>query len=414
MRRMNPLALLGLLVAVGSLLAAEAAVTIKKLDDDKRTIVVTAKGKDYKLTIAKDVKVFGSDGKALASDIKYPELKAGVEATINYQRDGGTNVLKEIRLGKGQEKRRKPNADPNASQEGKSHIGQKPLTEMTAEDRYKGEDGGLYGGGQNVPTPVLLAAAQAATAKIVPLDEKVQPAKDGKIGLISLSYSNATREFAYFKPVADAEPQKSPFVQIVDCSQSGQAMEKWADPQAKPWMVTHQRLASAQLSPQQVQVVWAKIATIQPTGDLPDHGKKLQRDTTVYLQNAHAHFPNLRIVYFSSRTYGGWTNTLLNPEPYTYENGFVIRWLIQAQMNGDPELNPDRAKGPVKAPLLLWGPYLWGDGITPRKSDGLVWERKDFVDDGTHVSESGKQKVCGMLLKHFKEDALCKTWYAKK
>jgi hypothetical protein len=411
---MHPLALLGLLVAVGSLLAAEAAVTIKKLDDDKRTIVVTAKGKDYTLTIAKDVKVFGSDGNELASDIKYPELKAGVEATINYQRDGRTNVLKEIRLGKGQEKRHKPDANLNASQEGKPHIGQKPLTEMTAEDRYKGEDGGLYGGGKNEPPPALLAAAKAATAKIVPLDEKGQPAKDGKIGLISLSYSNATREFAYFKPIADAEPQKSPLVQIVDCSQSGQAMEKWADPKAKPWMVTHQRLDNAKLSPEQVQVVWAKIATIQPQGDLSEHGKRLQKDTTVYLQNAHAHFPNLRIVYFSSRTYGGWTNTLLNPEPYTYENGFVIRWLIQAQMNGDPELNPDPAKGPVKAPLLLWGPYLWGDGITPRKSDGLIWERKDFVEDGTHVSESGKQKVCDMLLKHFKEDALCKTWYVKK
>ena len=67
----------------------------------------------------------------------------------------------------------------------------------------------------------------------------------------------------------------------------------------------------------------------------------------------------------------------------------------------------------MKAPLLLWGPYLWGDGITPRKSDGLIWERQDFVDDGTHVSESGKKKVCDMLLKHFKEDALAKTWYVK-
>src|SRR6185295_9466304 len=143
----------------------------------------------------------------------------------------------------------------NPSKDGKPTIGAKPLNEMTALDRYKGEDGGLYGGGQNVPPPALLAAAKAATAKIVPLDEKGQPATGGKIGVISLSYSNATREFAYFKPIADADPQKSPLVQIVDCSQSGQAMEKWADPQAKPWMVTHQRLASAQLSPQQVQVV---------------------------------------------------------------------------------------------------------------------------------------------------------------
>lgn len=53
-------------------------------------------------------------------------------------------------------------------------------------------------------------------------------------------------------------------------------------------------------------------------------------------------------------------------------------------------------------------------GRRVRETVCLVWERKDFVEDGTHVSESGKQKVCDMLLKHFKEDALCKTWYVRK
>ena len=32
--------------------------------------------------------------------------------------------------------------------EGKPSVGIKPLTDMTADDRYKGEDGGLYGGGE--------------------------------------------------------------------------------------------------------------------------------------------------------------------------------------------------------------------------------------------------------------------------
>ena len=35
----------------------------------------------------------------------------------------------------------------------------KPLTDMTAEDRYKGEDGGLYGGGRNSPPEAHLKAA---------------------------------------------------------------------------------------------------------------------------------------------------------------------------------------------------------------------------------------------------------------
>ena len=81
-------------------------------------------------------------------------------------------------------------------------------------------------------------------------------------------------------------------------------------------------------------------------------------------------------------------------------------------MKGNPELNCDPAKGSVKAPLVLWGPYLWADGINPRKSDGLVWLREDLVEsDGTHPSDSGRKKVAEMLSHFFKEDPLAKTWY---
>jgi hypothetical protein len=68
-------------------------------------------------------------------------------------------------------------------------------------------------------------------------------------------------------------------------------------------------------------------------------------------------------------------------------------------------LNYDPARGAVKSPLLLWGPYFWADGLTERKSDHLVWERKDLAGDGTHPSASGRQKVADMLLSFFKTDA---------
>jgi lysophospholipase L1-like esterase len=61
----------------------------------------------------------------------------------------------------------------------------------------------------------------------------------------------------------------------------------------------------------------------------------------------------------------------------------------------------------------LWGPYLWADGTTPRKSDGLVWERKDLGGDGTHPSDSGRQKVAELLLKFFTSDAGAKSWFMK-
>ena len=45
-----------------------------------------------------------------------------------------------------------------------------PLTEMTAQDEYKGEDGGLYGGGKNEPPEAHQVASQEEPAKITPLD----------------------------------------------------------------------------------------------------------------------------------------------------------------------------------------------------------------------------------------------------
>jgi hypothetical protein len=164
-------------------------------------------------------------------------------------------------------------------------------------------------------------------------------------------------------------------------------------------------LERAGVAPAQVQVAWIKLANKGPSGDLQTHGRKLERDTLAVIQNAKAKFPNLRIAYLSSRIYGGYSGGALNPEPSAYESAFAARRLIQDQIGGNAELNfgssnpTDKA---VKAPLLLWGPYLWADGVTPRKSDGLVWKREDLAGDGTHPSQSGRDKVARMLLSFFK------------
>jgi hypothetical protein len=301
-----------------------------------------------------------------------------------------------------------------AGTEGKASVGLKPLTEMTANDKHRGEDGGLYGGGRNEPPPAHLKAAGAETAKIEPLGADGKPAKDGTIALVSISMSNATQEFSVFKQLADNDAMKSPRVTIVDCAQGGQAMAQWVNPQGGAWLEADRRLVAANVSPNQVQVTWVKLANVRPTGELAEHGRKLQRDTAIVLQNAKMRFPNLRVVYLGSRIYGGWSTRPLNPEPYAYEGAFAVRWLIQDQIKGEASLNYDTAKGPVTVPILLWGPYLWADGTTPRRSDGLTYERTDLLEDGTHPSESGRRKVADMLLTFFRTDSLASTWYLKK
>ncbi|HJS09135.1 MAG TPA: hypothetical protein VJ809_15810 [Pirellulales bacterium] len=288
-----------------------------------------------------------------------------------------------------------------------------PLTEMSADDRYKEQDGGLYGGGKNEPPEEHRKSAAAAIAKIEPLDTAGRPAENGTIGFVSISMSNATQEFSMFKRLADADPAKSPRVTIVDCAQGGQAMAEWVDPQARPWEEAARRLANAKVTPAQVQLVWIKLANKVPRGDLMEHGKKLENDTLAVIQNAKIKFPNLRLAYLSSRIYGGYATGPLNPEPYAYESAFVVRWLIERQIKGDKALNYDAARGEVRAPVLLWGPYLWADGMTPRKADALTYSREDLAADGVHPSESGRKKVAKLMLDFYKSDPLAKTWFAR-
>ncbi len=399
-------AVVGFGICVGTLSAFEFQAVLKKIDAEQKVVIVAAGGQDRTVKLAKDAKFLDEKGRELPNGIKDKSLKGGVEVTLTVERAGNEPVIRTIQLGK------KAGSSPTQGT-GRTSVGFKPLTEMMAQDKYQGEDGGLYGGGENEPPKAHQAAARKETSKVVPLDAEGKPSNDGKIVVISISMSNATQEFSKFKEIADADPQKSRLVTIVDCAQGGQAMAQWSDPKARPWEEAERRLASANVTPKQVQVAWIKLANVGPTGKLPDHGKKLQRDTVAVLQNAKARFPNLRIAYLGSRIYGGYATGRLNPEPYAYESAFVVRWLIQDQIKGVSSLNYDTARGPVKSPLLLWGPYFWADGLTARKSDNLVWERKDLSGDGTHPSTSGRQKVADMLLSFFKADANAKTWFAK-
>jgi hypothetical protein len=64
----------------------------------------------------------------------------------------------------------------------------------------------------------------------------------------------------------------------------------------------------------------------------------------------------------------------------------------------------------VRAPLLLWGPYLWADGLIPR-ADGLTWVCQDFATDGIHPNNQGSRKVAQMLFDFFRSDPSAAPWF---
>ena len=83
-----------------------------------------------------------------------------------------------------------------------------PLTELAG--TYKGEDGGLYGSGSNDPPRAHRKAYLKESEKIRPLDDNGYPASNGKIGLITIGFSNTNLESTEFVKTANADPQKSP------------------------------------------------------------------------------------------------------------------------------------------------------------------------------------------------------------
>src|SRR5262249_48669106 len=156
-------------------------------------------------------------------------------------------------------------------------------------------------------------------------------------------------------------------------------------------------------TPEQVEVVWVKQAEKVPAnlGLFPTSAQVLEQDLAAIARNLLIHYPHIRIAYFSSRTHAYTADPArLNPEPYAYESGFSVQWLISSQINGTGNLNYDPAQGPVVAPYLSWGPYLWTDGTTPR-SDGFVWLPADVAYDHIHPSASGVAKVADQLLAFF-------------
>jgi hypothetical protein len=259
--------------------------------------------------------------------------------------------------------------------------------------RYRGHRGGLYPGGVNRPPRNYLRRAITASKRVRPID--------GKIVLLSLGMSNASNEFSAFKRTADRDPQKNSSLVVVDGAQDGFDSRR-ARSQPAFWNNVDQRLADAEVRPDQVQAVWLKQAVAGEQRPFPRDARGLQSDLRAIIRTMRIRYPNVKLVYLSSRTYGGYAITGLNPEPAAYDSAYAVRGIIQERINGR-----------LKGPFLLWGPYLWTDG-TAGRSDGLVWTCEDVEEDGTHPSRSGIQKVVTLLTTFFKTDPTARRWYVAR
>jgi hypothetical protein len=285
-----------------------------------------------------------------------------------------------------------------------------PLTDLGT-GTYLGYEGGLYPNGSNVAPPAQEAAALALAQAIQPLNASGSPDPNGIYAFLSIGVSITRTIFDQFEPAEVGDPTLNSHLVLVNAAIDGVDSPQWVSPTGGPWLtVLNYYLPYQNVSPNQVVAAWVMMPHSNPTGVYPADMADQESDLTAVLQDLHTLFPNLAIAYVTTTHYGGYSTSPAYPEPDSYEFGLAVQNVIADQINGQANLNYNAANGPVMAPLLMWGPYTWANGLLPR-SDGLTWNCQDMSNDGLHPSAAGRNKEAGLLETFFKTDPTATPWF---
>ncbi len=277
---------------------------------------------------------------------------------------------------------------------------------------YLGYEGGLYPGGSDTMPSAHQQFGINLAQGIQPLDANGKPSSTGKYVLLSLGTSDANYEFERFIEYASGESTINSNLVIVEGAMGNEALDTLLSVDGYIFWnnIYNWSFPEAGVTPQQVVAIWLEPEDSHPPGPFPQDMEQIHSELRTLIPNLLVRFPNLELLYLSSRAYGGYANPpkTVN-EPYSYDQGYALQAVIADQINGDPALNFDPSVGPVVAPWIAWENYKWGNGMTAH--NGLVWACPDFRSDGYHVSGPGEDKVSGLLINFLKSDPTAAPWF---
>ena len=343
-----------------------------------------------------------------------------------------------------------------------------PLTDLVPANgacgTYESFPGGLYENCANTLPADHAADGLTIAGQVVPLDVNGIPNPSGQIVFAAIGMSAALAEFAPF--IADAAASTSvnnTTMSLFNGAASLQDACDWfpavgppgcdsTDPNNYDRITTQMSGSGRGLTPQEIEVAWIDeengrvhsaergcqplgteclplcdptISGCTNTADTTD-ALNLEQELGNILRAAKVAWPNLKMAFFNSRIFGGYALSTANsasPEPFAYESGFAVKWLVEAQINQIRTGTVDPVAGDLSygvAPWIAWGAYTWASGPIPR-SDGLVWcngqpdapcsGEMDFDPDGVHPNPMGAGKVATMMMNYFLTSPQTIPWF---
>lgn len=319
---------------------------------------------------------------------------------------------------------------------------------------YNGHPIGYFvvnGTGTNTPPAEYTAYVDAA-------EEEVRQARErGRVGVVSWSMSNWTREWCANQgwipaqcddhtlvPLATADPERHLNIVFANCARGGKSTIEWGANDSLWRTCRDDVLPDLGLGADDVLVTHHKFgmkrAPDRPS--LPTNGAMNGDADAMYavdrfvaaLAHQRAVFPNVVITYISPRIYGGYANPSSNsPEPYAYEYAFSAQYVIRAQLRERTTGVCDPLTGCIADyPTLAWGPYLWGPGSSgpavgyrtgdlPTGPDfytnstlfpqgRLQWtDGTHFGNDKIHPATEGERQVIRLMLPWYQ----ARSWYQR-
>jgi hypothetical protein len=326
-----------------------------------------------------------------------------------------------------------------------------PLVDFQPGQLYLGQfPGNLYENGSNSAPSDYDALGQSIAAQVVPLNAAGnQDFRAGKIVALSVGMSNTADEWCGQSTACTSRGMNSSFMDqaardpavnhttltLLNGAYSGQDATTWAcaievcggGTQNQYDRIRDTVLIPNGLTEAQVQVVWLKQADRRNTYFLPNpraDAYMLEAEMGQILRALHTRWPHVKLVFLSSRIYAGYAGTATvqgrdqGPiEPFAYETGFALKWLVQAKIDQWRRGVIDPVAGDLSGiPFLAWdeNTYLWGSGRqNPSGSHALSWASQDYEHDMIHPDTAGIAKVGSRLLQFFKSSAYTRSWFLR-
>jgi hypothetical protein len=253
---------------------------------------------------------------------------------------------------------------------------------------------------------------KAIAATIRPLDKNGNvDLVNGKIAVIAEGMSNTRIEMEAFENLfIQGNPVLHQKLEFRNLSQGGCDLVCWVekgvasiDRQVQVALVKHSnnRHQHADGTPQSEHGPFKT----RESKFFPSHALVTKDQLKQRILNLKKQYPNLKLVYLTSRTFGGWSCEPAGNEyrePVAFEEGFSVKWLVEDQVLGrNPELAFEGSNAP--APWLAWGPYLWDP----------TWTQDMYRDDGIHPCDRGATLVAQMWYDFLKNESTAWPWFLK-